>query len=113
MRQSPTWPVAASSLLLGFGVAQLTGVRALGGLVLFAAALWCGLAWRRAHGLRRALALVGVYLAGFVAAHPLGHALGSWPAVALVAAVVGTAVWAFADREPSRPATTAASKRPG
>jgi hypothetical protein len=99
MRQPSTWPIAAASLLLGFGVAQLTGVRALGGVVLFLAALWCGLAWRRAHGLGRALALVGVYLAGFVAAHPLGHALGSWPAVALAAAVVGAAVWAFADRE--------------
>ena len=92
-----TWPVAAGALLFGFGVAEITGVRALGGLVLFAGALWCGLRWRRAHGLPRALALVTVYLAGFVAAHPLGHAIGSWPAVLLVAAVVGAVVWRTAD----------------
>ncbi len=89
MRQLSTWSIAAGALLLGFGVAQASGVRALGGLVLFAGALWCGLRWRRAHGLPRALALVLVFLAGFVAAHPLGHLLGAWPAVVLVAAVVG------------------------
>lgn len=104
MRSLPTWPVAAGGLLLGFGVAEVTGVRALGGLVLFAAALWCGLQWRRAHGLPRALALVAVFLAGFVAAHPLGHAIGSWPAVLLIAAVVGAVVWRAADEPAARPA---------
>lgn len=97
MRSSPTWPIAAGSLLLGFGVAEATGVRALGGLVLFAGALWCGLQWRRAHGLPRALALVAVFLAGFVVAHPLGDAIGSWPAVVLVAAIVGGVAWAAGD----------------
>jgi hypothetical protein len=97
MRALPTWPVAAGSLLIGFGVALVTDVRALGGLVLFAAALWCGLRWRRAHGLPRACALVGVYLAGFVAAHPLGHAIGAWPAVVLVAALVGAVAWRAGD----------------
>jgi hypothetical protein len=98
MRRVPTSLVAAASLLAGFGVAELTGVRVLGGLVLFAAALWCGLRWRAALGLGVALGLVLAYLAGFVASHPLGHAIGSWPAVALVAAVVGAVVWAVADR---------------
>ncbi len=97
MRSFPTSPIAAGALLLGFGVAEATSVRALGGLVLFAGALWCGQRWRRAHGLPRALALVGVFLAGFVAAHPLGHAIGSWPAVALVAVIVGAVVWGAAD----------------
>jgi hypothetical protein len=107
MRALPTWPVAAGSLLLGFGVALATDVRALGGLVLFAAALWCGLRWRRAHGLPRACALVGAYLAGFVAAHPLGHAIGAWPAGALAAAFVGVVAWrAGGDR--GRPADRAA-----
>src|SRR3954454_12673270 len=36
---TPTWPVAAGSLALGFAVAQATGVRPLGGIVL---AVGCG-----------------------------------------------------------------------
>ncbi|MEA2139882.1 MAG: hypothetical protein QOG56_3032, partial [Solirubrobacteraceae bacterium] len=40
-----TWPVASGSLLLGFAVAQATGVRPLGGVVLALGAGWCGLRW--------------------------------------------------------------------
>lgn len=97
MRSLPTWPIAAGALLLGFAVADVTGVRALGGVVLFLGALACGLRWRLLLGLPRALALVGVFLAGFVIAHPLGHAIGAWPAVILVAAVVGAISWRAAD----------------
>jgi hypothetical protein len=94
----PTWPVAAASLVAGFGVADLTGVRPLGGLVLFLAALWCGLRWKAALGLPVAIGLVAVYLLGFVLSHPLGSLLGSWPAVLLIAAAVGAVVWVVADR---------------
>jgi hypothetical protein len=97
MRSLPTWPIAAGALLLGFAVADVTGVRALGGIVLFLGALACGLRWRLLLGLPRALALVAVFLAGFVLAHPLGSAIGSWPAVLLVAVVVGGIVWRVAD----------------
>lgn len=97
MRPLPTWPIAAGALLLGFAVAEATGVRALGGVVLFAGALACGLRWRVLLGLPRALALVAVFLAGFALAHPLGDAIGSWPAVVLVAAVVGLVAWRTAD----------------
>lgn len=97
MRPFPTWPLAAGALLLGFAVAQATGVRALGGIVLFLGGLACGLRWRLLLGLPRALALVGVFLAGFALAHPLGHAIGSWPAVLLVALVVGGVAWRVAD----------------
>jgi hypothetical protein len=97
MRPLPTWPIAAGALLLGFGVAEVTGVRAIGGLVLFLGALACGLRWRLLLGLPRALALVGAFLAGFVIAHPLGHAIGAWPAVLLVSLVVGGIVWRVAD----------------
>jgi hypothetical protein len=100
MRELPTWPIAAGALLLGFAVAEITGVRAIGGVVLFLGGLACGLRWRLLLGLPRALALVGVFLVGFVLAHPLGHAIGSWPAVVLVAAVVGGIVWQVADRRP-------------
>jgi hypothetical protein len=104
MRPLPTWPIAAGALLLGFAVAQATGVRALGGIVLFLGALACGLRWRLLLGLPRALALVGVFLVGFVVAHPLGHAIGSWPAVILVAAVVGAVAWRVADAPAAVPA---------
>jgi hypothetical protein len=104
MRPLPTWPIAAGALLLGFGVAELTGVRALGGLVLVAGALACGLRWRLLVGLPRALALVALFLAGFALAHPLGDAIGAWPAVALVAAVVGAVAWRVADAPAAVPA---------
>lgn len=97
MRPLPTWPLAAGALLLSFAVAEVTGVRAIGGVVLFLGGLACGLRWRLLLGLPRALALVGVFLAGFVLAHPLGHAIGAWPAVLLVASVVGLVAWRVAD----------------
>jgi hypothetical protein len=97
MRAFPTWPIAAAALLLGFAVAEATGVRALGGLVLAVGALLCGLRWRLLLGVPRALALVAVFRAGFALAHPLGNAIGSWPAVALVAAAVGAIAWRVAD----------------
>lgn len=103
-RSIPTWLVAALSLVLGFAVADVTGVRPLGGIVLFLAALWCGLEWRRARGLGVALGLVAVYLLAFGLSHPLGKQLGSWPAVFLVAAVVGAVVWATIERPRLRPA---------
>ncbi len=98
MQRLPTWPVAAGSLLVGFAVADLTGVRPLGGIVLFLGALWCGLRWRRAQGLAVALLLVAAYLAAFALSHPLGRAIGSWPAVFVVSGVVGLIAWARVDR---------------
>ncbi|ADB48639.1 hypothetical protein [Conexibacter woesei] len=98
MQRLPSWPIAAGSLLLGFAVADVTGVRPLGGIVLFLGALWCGLRWRREQGLAVAVALVAAFLAAFVLSHPLGKAIGSWPAVLVVSAFVGTIVWARVDR---------------
>jgi len=97
MRPLPTWPIAAAALLLGFAVADLTVVRALGGIVLFLGGLACGLRWRALLGLPRALALVLAFLAGFALAHPLGHAIGAWPAVLLVALAVSAIAWRVAD----------------
>jgi hypothetical protein len=97
-----TWPVASGSLVVGFGVAQATGVRPLGGIVLAAGAGWCALRWRRSVGIGRAAALVGVYLAAFVASHLIADTVGTWGAVFLVAAVVGLAVLLVADLPASR-----------
>ncbi|MDO8211298.1 hypothetical protein [Conexibacter sp. CPCC 206217] len=104
MQRLPTWIAAGGSLLLGFAVADVTGVRALGGIVLFLAALWCGLRWRREQGLAVGVALVLAYLAAFALSHPLGRAIGSWPAVLVVSAFVAAIVWARVDRL-STPAT--------
>jgi hypothetical protein len=98
MQRIPTWVVAGGSLLIGFAVADLTGVRALGGIVLFLGALWCGLRWRREQGLAVAIALVAAFLAAFALSHPLGRAIGSWPAVLVVSAFVAAIVWARVDR---------------
>lgn len=93
-----TWPVAAGSLVVGFAVAQATGVRPLGGLVLLVAGAWCALRWRRAAGAPRAALLVVVYIGAFALSHVAADVLGTWPAVLLVAAVAGGAAYALADR---------------
>ncbi len=101
---SVTWPVAASSLLAGFGVAEATGVRALGGIVLVAGAGWCALRWHRSAGNARTAALLLVYLGAFAGAHVIADPVGAWPAVLIAAAVTGAAVWAVADAAPARSA---------
>ena len=98
MSRLPAWPVAAGSLVLGFAVAQATGVRALGGVVLVAGAGWCALRWRQRAGLAAAVALVTLFAAAFAASHVLADGLGAWGAVAAVAALVGAASYAVADR---------------
>ncbi len=94
----PTAPVAAASLVAGFAVAQASGVRPLGGLVLVAAAAWCAVRWRRAAGTGVAALLVLIYAAAFAASHALADVLGTWGAVLTVAAVVGISAWLLADR---------------
>jgi hypothetical protein len=93
----PTWPVAAGSLALGFAVAQVTGVRPLGGIVLAVGCGWCALRWRERVGIGRAAGLVGLYLVAFAASHVLAHAIGAWPSVATVTAVVAAGSYAIAD----------------
>jgi hypothetical protein len=75
----------------GFGVAELTDVRALGGVVLLAGGAVC--AWRALPliGAWRTAALLGTALALFGVSHPLGHAIGAWPAVFVSAAAVALA----------------------
>lgn len=94
----PTAPVAALSLVVGFGVADVTGVRPLGGLVLLAAVAWCVPRWVRAAGAPVAVGLVALYALGFALSHVIADALTTWGAVLLVAAAVGAAVLLLADR---------------
>jgi hypothetical protein len=102
--RNATWPVAAGSLLAGFGLAQATGVRALGGVVLIAGAGWCALRWRHTAGPARTGALLLVYIGAFVGAHVIADPVGAWPAVLIAASVTGLAVWAVADAAVARSA---------
>lgn len=100
-RPTPTWPVAAGSLAAGFAVAQSTGVRPLGGVVLVAGCGWCALRWRERVGGGRTAGLVALYLAAFAGSHVLAHAIGAWPSVAVVSAVVAAGTYAVADGAPA------------
>lgn len=94
----PTAVVAAGSLVAGFAVAQATDVRALGGAVLVAGALWCGRHWVRRRGPVPATGLLVGYAGAFAGSHLLAPAIGAWPSVLTVSAVVGAVTWAVADR---------------
>ncbi|RMI06891.1 hypothetical protein [Cellulomonas triticagri] len=98
----PTAVLAALTLVVAFAVAQGTGVRALGGVVLVAGVVWCG--WRAlpASGVLRVGAVVALGAVCFVASHLLAGALGAWPSVLLVAAVLAVGTWVLVDRRPSR-----------
>lgn len=109
MSRLPVWPVAAATLVLGFALAQATGVRALGGAVLLAGGAWC--AWRavRAAGVAPAVVVLVVAVAAFVLSHVAADVLGAWPAVLLASAVLAATAWALVDR---RAAARAVAPRP-
>ena len=90
---------AAACLPAGFGVAQATGVRPLGGLVLLALALFAG-RWSNAKPRRVAL-WYGTVLACFVASHLLADVAGAWGAIAIVT-VVATATYLRLSAAPTR-----------
>jgi hypothetical protein len=90
--------VAGATFLAGFGVAELTGVRAIGGLVLLAGGVWCGRAALSIVGSRATIALLATAVALFVVSHPLGEAIGAWPAVATSAALVAGVAAALVGR---------------
>ncbi|HEY2636307.1 MAG TPA: hypothetical protein VGI54_02880 [Solirubrobacteraceae bacterium] len=96
--RTPTAPVAAGSLVLGYVVARETGVRPLGGVVLLAGGAWCAYHWQREAGTGVAAALVGTFLVAFAGSHVLAKPLGAWPSVLLVSAATAAAAWTLADR---------------
>jgi hypothetical protein len=83
--------IATASFLLGFAVAEATGVRALGGLVLLAGAVLCARIAVPVAGWGPTAALLVVALALFAVSHPLGEAIGTWPAVVVTAVLAGLA----------------------
>ena len=102
MRFTPTAPVAAGTLIIGYAVATSTGSRPLGGLVVLLGGLWCIRMWARRHGARIAASLACVGLGALVLSHLLALAIGAWPSVLLVAAATGAAVWTQADTRAAR-----------
>ncbi len=86
-----TSALAAGGLLGGFAVAQKTKNRQLGGAVLAAAAIACTASWNASSGPKVAGALLGTYLVGFGASHPLAKQIGAWPAVSVAAGATAAA----------------------
>lgn len=85
----PVVLLAALTLPAGFAVADLTGYRSLGGLVLVAlAAATVVVAGPPAL---RAVGWLAVVAAGFAASHALAGTLGAWGAVGVTAAATGVA----------------------
>lgn len=93
----PTAPLVAASLVAGYAVARVTGVRALGGVVLVAGGVVAGQQWWR-RGAVTTAALATTYVAAFGLSHPLAKRIGAWPSVLTVAAGAGAASWVGADR---------------
>jgi hypothetical protein len=83
--------VVAAAFVAGFAVAEITGVRALGGLVLLAGGVWCARVAAPLAGRSATAALLVVALVLFALSHPLGEAIGSWPAVLVTGALAGLA----------------------
>jgi hypothetical protein len=97
MRLTPTAPIAAGTLIVAYAVAAGTGSRPLGGVVLTIGGFWCIWAWLQRHGRRTATILGCVGFAAFVFSHVLALAIGAWPSVLVVSAVVAATVWTQAD----------------
>jgi hypothetical protein len=95
----PSAVLVAVGLAAGFGVAQGTGVRALGGAVFAAAGLAAGVLWLRRRGPVTAIALAALYVGAFVLAHVLaiGVGLSAWLAVSLVTLTAAGVTFAVAD----------------
>jgi hypothetical protein len=95
----PSSVLVAVGLAAGFGVAQGTGVRALGGVIFAAAGLGAAWLWHRRRGLAVTLGLGALYLGAFVLAHVLALGLGwpAWPAVSLVTLTAAGVTFAVAD----------------
>ena len=94
----PTAPIAAVGLIGGYAAARYSGRRELGGLVSAAVGAWCARQWARSAGRSGAAALLGVYVGGLGASHPLAKKLGAWPSVFTVAGVSAAASYLAADR---------------
>ena len=90
--------LAGATLVAGFGAAQATDNRTLGGVVLLAGAAACGYLWWRESGARGALVSEAVFFAAFAGSHALAKPMGAWPSVAVVA--IATTASSYAVTKP-------------
>jgi hypothetical protein len=96
----PSALLVAGGLVIGFGVAQGTGLRWLGGLLLVGTGLAAARLWVARRGWAVAVVLGLVYLAAFVLSHVLALGLGvpAWISVALVTLAAAGVTYVVADR---------------
>jgi hypothetical protein len=99
-RRFPSAVLVAVGLAAGFGVAQATGVRALGGAIFAVAGLAGGALWLQRRGPATAVALAALYVGAFVLAHVLAIGVGmpAWLAVSLVTLAAAGVTFGVADR---------------
>lgn len=99
----PSALLVAVGLAAGFGIAQGTGIRALGGAVFALGGLGAAWLWVQRRGWAVALGLGALYVAAFVLAHVLAIGTGfpAWLAVSLVTLTAAGVTYGVADR--SRP----------
>ena len=99
-RRFPSSVLVAVGLAAGFGIAQASGVRALGGAVFAVAGLVAARLWVQRRGWALALGLGGLYVGAFVLAHvlSLGAGFSAWLAVSLVTLTAAGVTYAVADR---------------
>jgi hypothetical protein len=99
----PSSVLVAAGLVVGFAVAQGTGVRALGGAILLGTVLAAARQWVRRRGWAVAVALGLVYLAAFALSHVLALGLGvpAWLSVAWGTLAAAGVTFAVADRPPA------------
>jgi len=95
--------LTAATLIVGFAIASLTGNRALGGLALLAGGALCAWWMYQLAGLGRMIVVVAIVFTLFVLSHPLGHAIGAWPSVFVVAAIGAAVAYALAAPHPKPP----------
>jgi hypothetical protein len=106
----PSAVLVAVGLAVGFGVAQGTGVRALGGAVFAVCGLAAAWLWVPRRGWGVALGLGALYIVAFVLAHVLALAVGlpAWLAVSLVTVAAAGVTFGVAD-QPRRDAVPGVS----
>ena len=95
----PSALLIAVGLAAGFGIAQGTGVRALGGAVFALGGLAAAWLWVQRRGWAVALGLGALYVAAFVLAHVLaiGAGVPAWLAVSLVTITAAGVTYRVAD----------------
>ena len=98
-RRFPSSVLVAVGLAAGFGIAQTTGVRALGGAVFAFGGLGAARLWVQRRGWAVALGLGALYAGAFVLAHvlALGAGFPAWLAVSLVTLTAAGVTYAVAD----------------